>query len=69
VAEALVGLFFGGLLGMALAGLFDLGWAPLLLAPAFAVLNLVFRPFAREPKPTPPEEPLQPGEWRRKNWD
>lgn len=67
--EALIGLFAGGLLGAALAFTYDLGLWPLLLAPAFAVLSVVFRPFARRPKPNPPDEPLKPGEWRRRDWD
>ncbi|MFY7953649.1 MAG: hypothetical protein ACOVT5_14185 [Armatimonadaceae bacterium] len=69
VGEALLGLLAGALLGSTLGGLFDLGWWPLLLAPAFAVLNAVFRPFARKPKAEPPEAPSQPGEWRRKHQD
>ena len=49
VAEVVLGLLVGGMLGLLLSTTFDLGLWPLLLAPAFAVLNVVFRPFARSP--------------------
>jgi hypothetical protein len=69
VAEGLIGLMAGAALGVALAGLFDLGWAPLLLAPAFAILNLVFRPLVRLLPPGPvPDEPPTPGERVRRWW-
>lgn len=71
VGEGTLGLLGGAILGSSLAGLLDLGWWPLLLAPAFAVLNVVFRPFARlrKPEPHPPDAPPRPGEWRRKTRD
>ncbi len=69
VGEAVLGLFGGFFLGVALTWLFDLGSWPLLLAPAGAVLSVIFRPFTRRPKAYPPADPLKPGEWRRKTWD
>jgi hypothetical protein len=66
--EAVFGLLVGFFAGATLSAM-GLGWWPLLLAPAFAVLNVVFRPFTRPRRPTPPvDKPLQPGEWERKEW-
>jgi hypothetical protein len=67
LAAFYAGAWLGLFLGWGLIWLLD--WWALLLSPALGLLNLIFRPFARKPKPKPPEEPLKPGEWRRKEWD
>lgn len=64
VAAAMVGLLVGVSLGMWLATTFDLGWWPLLLGPAFALLNLWVRRFSHRPTTDEPKPPA----WRRKTW-
>lgn len=68
LAAFYLGAILGLLVGFFLTNFFG-GWA-FLLAPVFGVLTAVFRPFARQPEPTPPQpaEPVQPGEWRRREW-
>ena len=57
VGEAVAGLFVGFFVGVLLCSLFQLDSWPLLLAPAFAVLSVIFRPFTRlRPTPPPPDE-------------
>jgi hypothetical protein len=67
LAAFYAGAWLGLFIAVFLIPLLDV-WA-FLPAPVLGVLNAVFRPFARRPKPAPPEEPLKPGEWRRKTWD
>lgn len=67
LAAFYVGALAGGLIGWCLTFLID-AWG-LLLAPLLGLLNAILRPFARIRSKTPPsEEPLKPGEWRRKKW-
>ncbi len=67
LAAFLAGAFVGLFIGYCLIVFLD-AWG-LLLSPALGLLNAIFRPFARKPKPAPPPEPLKPGEWRRKHRD
>lgn len=65
LAAFLAGAFLGLFLARCLITVLDV-WGLVLLPLGLGLLNAVFRPFARRPKPEPPPEPLKPGEWRRK---